>query len=66
MNEMVSVTQAYDAAVAATPPGRPVPAHVVEARWLIEEFRVSLWAQELGTSVPVSAKRILKVLTAPR
>lgn len=27
-------------------------------RWLLEEFRVSLFAQELGTSIPVSAKRL--------
>ena len=29
-----------------------------EFRWLIEEFKVSLFAQELGTAVPVSAKRL--------
>ena len=27
-------------------------------RWMLEEFRVSLFAQGLGTSMPVSAKRI--------
>jgi ATP-dependent helicase HrpA len=27
-------------------------------RWMLEEYRVSLFAQELGTSVPVSAKRL--------
>jgi ATP-dependent helicase HrpA len=27
-------------------------------RWMIEEFKVSLFAQELGTAVPVSAKRL--------
>jgi ATP-dependent helicase HrpA len=27
-------------------------------RWLLEEFRVSLFAQALGTSEPVSAKRL--------
>ncbi len=32
-----------------------------EFRWLIEELRVSLFAQELRTSVPVSAKRLEKV-----
>jgi len=31
-----------------------------ELRWMIEEFRVSLFAQELKTAVPVSAKRIEK------
>jgi ATP-dependent helicase HrpA len=29
-----------------------------EFRWLVEEFKVSLFAQELGTKVPVSAKRL--------
>ncbi len=29
-----------------------------EIRWLLEEFRVSLFAQELKTACPVSAKRI--------
>lgn len=39
--------------------GREEPAFE-EFRWLIEEFRVSLFAQELGTLVPVSAKRLEK------
>jgi len=29
-------------------------------RWSLEEFRVSLFAQELGTSIPVSAKRMAR------
>ena len=29
-------------------------------RWMIEEFKVSLFAQELGTAFPVSAKRLKK------
>ena len=33
---------------------------LVAFRWLIEELRVSLFAQELGTSVPISAKRLMK------
>jgi len=32
-----------------------------EFRWLLEELRVSLFAQELRTPVPVSAKRLQKV-----
>jgi ATP-dependent helicase HrpA len=32
------------------------------ARWLVEEFRVSLFAQQLGTSEPVSERRIRAVL----
>ncbi len=33
-----------------------------EFRWLVEEFRVSIFAQELGTSEPVSAVRLQKAL----
>ena len=40
------------------PEGWPWPAAVVEYRWLIEELRVSLFAQQLGTARPVSAKRL--------
>jgi ATP-dependent helicase HrpA len=33
-------------------------------RWLVEEFRVSLFAQELGTAEPVSAVRLERALQA--
>jgi ATP-dependent helicase HrpA len=35
-------------------------ARLEDFRWLLEELRVSLFAQELRTSVPVSAKRLAK------
>jgi ATP-dependent helicase HrpA len=35
-----------------------------ELRWLIEEWRVSLFAQELKTAEPVSAKRLARALAA--
>jgi ATP-dependent helicase HrpA len=31
-------------------------------RWLVEEYRVSLFAQELGTSVPVSPVKLDRTL----
>jgi ATP-dependent helicase HrpA len=37
-----------------------------EFRWLVEEFKVSLFAQELGTAVPISAKRLDQKLEALR
>ncbi|MEO6799102.1 MAG: ATP-dependent RNA helicase HrpA [Rhodanobacter sp.] len=37
---------------------------LAELRWLIEEWRVSLFAQELRTAEPVSAKRLAKALAA--
>jgi ATP-dependent helicase HrpA len=43
---------------ATQPPGVPWPDGVVEYRWLLEEFRVSLFAQQLGTVRSVSAKRL--------
>ena len=33
-----------------------------DARWMLEEFYVSLWAQELGTPKPASLNRIKKAL----
>ncbi|MCC7264069.1 MAG: ATP-dependent RNA helicase HrpA [Candidatus Latescibacteria bacterium] len=45
-------------------PGSPAAANesrrvlAEECRWLVEEFRVSLFAQELGTAQPVSIKRL--------
>ncbi|MEB8431139.1 ATP-dependent RNA helicase HrpA [Cocleimonas sp. KMM 6892] len=33
---------------------------LVEFRWMLEEFRVSLFAQDLGTAYPVSEKRLRK------
>jgi ATP-dependent helicase HrpA len=47
-----------DAWRARQPPDWPWPAAVVEYRWLLEELRVSLFAQQLGTRRPVSAKRL--------
>jgi ATP-dependent helicase HrpA len=35
-------------------------------RWALEEFRVSLFAQELGTRETVSAKRLAKLLEQAR
>lgn len=42
----------------ALPPDWPLPAALVRYRWLVEELRVSLFAQALGTSTPVSSKRL--------
>jgi ATP-dependent helicase HrpA len=43
---------------ASYPVGWPWPAAVVRYRWLLEEFRVSLFAQSLGTAEKVSARRL--------
>ncbi|MGC0370290.1 ATP-dependent RNA helicase HrpA [Microbacterium sp. SLBN-111] len=46
----------------ATPLPADAPAHLVQTRWLLEEFRVSLFAQRLGTAEPVSPQRLAKAL----
>ncbi len=56
------VTGAYEQAVATMPAGRRSAADVQAVRWMIEELRVSLFAQVLGASGPVSEKRILAAL----
>jgi ATP-dependent helicase HrpA len=38
--------------------GRPLPEGLVEFRWLLEELRVSLFAEGFGTAVRVSASRL--------
>jgi ATP-dependent helicase HrpA len=52
----------YDALVAALPLTRRAGADVPDLRWMIEELRVSLFAQTLGTPRPVSEKRIYKAM----
>jgi ATP-dependent helicase HrpA len=58
------VGQAYAGAVAALPPGAVEPPGLAAIPWMIEELRVSLFAQTLGTAYPVSEKRISKAIAA--
>ena len=44
----------------------PDDGEVDSLRWLIEELRVSLFAQELKTPVPVSPKRLAKLWQSMR
>jgi ATP-dependent helicase HrpA len=55
--------QAYRDTVAALPAGRRSGADVTDVRWMLEELRVSLFAQALGTQAPVSENRILAALS---
>ncbi|MCW3039628.1 MAG: hrpA, partial [Solirubrobacterales bacterium] len=48
------------------PAGRPLPPELREVRWLLEELRVSLFAQGLGTKVSVSPKKVRRVLADAR
>ncbi|MBY5920754.1 ATP-dependent RNA helicase HrpA [Ferrimonas balearica] len=56
------VEQAYQAALNKLPKGQSVPESLKAIRWLLEEYRISCFAQALGTKVPISDKRILNAL----
>lgn len=59
------VTAAYEKALAAYAAGSPDAgraAELADVRWMLEELRVSFFAQQLGTDGTVSEKRIRKVL----
>jgi ATP-dependent helicase HrpA len=43
-----------------------VPPQLFQLRWMIEEYRVSLFAQELKTPMKVSDKRLAEQLEAAR
>jgi ATP-dependent helicase HrpA len=64
MAEVRVVQDAYDHRVAALPPGHQPGPELREVRWMIEELRVSLFAQSLGTVRPVSVQRIERRLAA--
>lgn len=42
---------------------KSVPESLGETRWMLQELRVSLFAQTLGTAYPISAKRVLNHLS---
>ncbi|WP_457110560.1 DUF3418 domain-containing protein [Marmoricola sp. URHA0025 HA25] len=54
--------QGWDQRRAALPDGRPPGEALERLRWMIEEYRVSLWAQHLGTPMPVSDTRLRKLM----
>ncbi|MFE0460507.1 ATP-dependent RNA helicase HrpA [Kitasatospora sp. NPDC058965] len=58
------VQRAYGELLAAVPAGQQPGPEVLQIRWMIEELRVSFFAQSLGTPAPVSEKRILKAMDA--
>jgi ATP-dependent helicase HrpA len=64
MDQVAALQDAYLHRVEALPEGRPPSASLRRVRWMLEELRVSLWAQQLGTAHPVSDTRIRKALDA--
>ena len=64
MQRVQAVQDAYDELVHALSPARGRAVDVRDIAWQIEELRVSLWAQQLGTPRPVSEQRIYRAIDA--
>ncbi|MFI2839226.1 ATP-dependent RNA helicase HrpA [Mycolicibacterium sp. PDY-3] len=66
MDRVHAVEDAYDDLLRSLSPARAAGQDVADIGWQIEELRVSLWAQQLGTPRPVSEQRIYKAIAAIR
>ncbi|MGS1092152.1 ATP-dependent RNA helicase HrpA [Corynebacterium sanguinis] len=65
--DVVAATHAYlKAKLRTLPAGREKTKDVKDILWRIQELRVSLFAQRLGTPKPVSQRRIEKLIDAVR
>ncbi|HVC72435.1 MAG TPA: DUF3418 domain-containing protein, partial [Mycobacteriales bacterium] len=62
MARVHAVQAELDGFVAGLPPGRREVDEVRQLRWMVEELRVSLFAQSLGTPYPVSEQRIYRAM----
>jgi ATP-dependent helicase HrpA len=62
MTEFERAAAAFAEAGGTIPPAPDAAGALVRTRWLLEEYRISLFAQHLGTAEPVSLQRIQKSL----
>lgn len=62
MLRVEQVQQAYQQLLAKLPKSKPISDEVAEIRYMIEELRVSLFAQQLSTKYRVSDKRVLNLI----
>src|SRR5690606_40448196 len=60
--QVEEATALYTKAGGALPPAGDTPPRLVAVRWMLEELRLSLFAQHLGAVGPVSVQRIRKAL----
>jgi ATP-dependent helicase HrpA len=60
--DVAAVTADYRDVMAGLPPAAAAGERARHVRWMIEELRVSYFAQQLGTAYPVSEKRIQRAL----
>ncbi|MGY1884524.1 ATP-dependent RNA helicase HrpA [Blastococcus sp. SYSU DS0753] len=64
MQQVAAVTAEYEQLRRQVPPTGAPDDPVVRVRWMIEELRVALFAQNVGTPRPVSEQRIYKAIDA--
>jgi ATP-dependent helicase HrpA len=62
MTEFERVSKAFEDAGGTIPLAADANPALAEARWLLEEYRISVFAQRLGTAQAVSPQRIAKIL----
>src|SRR5690606_23277250 len=62
MDQLADLQGAWLHQMEALAPGRPPHESLRKVRWMLEEYRVQLWAQQLGTAQSVSDQRIRKAL----
>ena len=58
------VNESYQLLLGKQRKDKPIATELLDTRWLIEELRISLFAQNLGTAAPISVKRIMNHLKA--
>ena len=63
LTEYERAAAAYADAGGTIPPAPDAPERITRTRWLLEEYRISLFAQRLGTTESVSLPRIVKALS---
>ncbi len=64
LDELLTVLAAYEQAVQAVPAGRELPPQLLEARWLLEELRLGLFAPSVRAAPGTSGTRIRRLLAA--
>jgi ATP-dependent helicase HrpA len=62
MERVAQVQQAHLQSLRRLPAGRRAQAEVREIPWMIEELRVSEFAQSLGTAYRISPQRVLRAI----
>ncbi|MDQ6849491.1 MAG: ATP-dependent RNA helicase HrpA, partial [Actinomycetota bacterium] len=66
MSSVHRVQARYNQLLDAVPAGMSPAEDVIEIAWMVEELRVSLFAQTLGTARGVSEKRLLQLIESAR